>query len=174
MGKRPPPTHLHPSQGLRKRHGPSGGIQFPRTAPGLGGRVSKQGTQGSKQNTRGEGGGGGGEGEKREGEKEGRERGVEGGKAPSKSTRMFNQDVATVPQHGGWMPSPTEQRAPHGIHVPPRRLLPWLTHSEAHQVILQAREENDHVVLALGMRHHPASQTALKKAPARLTQPHTR
>ena len=53
----------------------------------------------------------------REGEREGGERGLEGGTAPSKSARMLQ----TVPQHGRWMPSPTDQRAPHGINMPRHR-----------------------------------------------------
>jgi len=50
-----------PSQGLRKRHSPSGEVQFPRTAPGPGGHRERAGKADSKQHPRGGGGGRGGE-----------------------------------------------------------------------------------------------------------------
>ena len=62
---------------------------------------------------------------------------MEGGKAPSESTRM----PQTVPQHDRRMPSPTDQRAPHGTHVPPHRPLPWQTYTRAPPVNLQAGEK---------------------------------
>ena len=105
----------------------------------------------------------------REGEREEGGGEVEGGKAPSESTRM----PQTVPQHDRRMPSPTDQRAPHGTHVPPHRPLPWQTNTRAPPVNLQAGEKMDHVEMAPGMRHHPASRT-LKTAPAILTHSNTR
>ena len=50
-----------PSQGLRKRHRPSGEVQFAKTAPDPGGSGEPAGEQSSKQHPRG--GGGGREGE---------------------------------------------------------------------------------------------------------------
>ena len=57
-----------PSQGLRRRHSPSGEVQFPRTTPGPGGHRERAGKADSKQHPKG-GGGGGGEAEER-GERE--------------------------------------------------------------------------------------------------------
>ena len=168
-----------PSKGLRKRHRPSGEVQFAETAPDPGGcRGASRGSRAASSTPGGGGGrmrGRGRRGERRsqergrEGEREEGERDVEGGKAPSESTRM----PQTVPQHDRRMPSPTDQRAPHGTHVPPHRPLPWQTNTRAPPVNLQAGEKMDHVEMAPGMRHHPASRT-LKTAPAILTHSNTR
>ena len=77
----------------------SGGVQFARTASGLGGWVSKQGTQGSKHHPREGGDGGEGEGERGRGEsKREAERGREGGRGEGvgggNGPQQVSQDAA--------------------------------------------------------------------------------